>query len=906
MPLSSAHVPVRDTSPVLGSVGRHPLEVFFAPRSVAVIGASERPGSIGRTVLWNLMRSPFGGPVFPVSAKRANVLGVKAYATIAAVPEPIDLAVVVTPAKTVPGVIRECAAAGVNGAIVISAGFRESGAEGARLEQEILEIARAARMRIVGPNCLGMMCPVTGLNASFGGAMAHKGDVAFLSQSGALQTAILDWSLREKVGFSAFASLGSMLDVGWGDLIDYLDGDQRTRSILIYMESIGDARAFLSAAREVAPRKPIIVIKGGRTAQAARAAASHTGSLVGSDEVLTAAFRRTGVLRVDSLEDLFNMADTLGKQPRPRGRRLTILTNAGGPGVLATDALVSGKGELATLSPASAAKLDAFLPPQWSHANPIDILGDANPERYAKAMDVAGEEKESDGLLLIFTPQDMTDPTATAERLKSYARKYYDKPVLASWMGGAAMAAGRRILSDAGIPAFDYPDTAARIFNYMWKYTYNLRGLYETPTLAEEAAGAHEKAGEIVQAARAAGRTLLSELEAKRVLQAYGIPTVETRAAASVEEAVREAEALGYPVVLKLHSWTVTHKSDVGGVQLDLRDARAVREAFAAIRAGVPAKDFLGVTVQPMIRTGGYELIVGSSTDAQFGPVLLFGTGGVLVDVFQDHSLALPPLNTTLARRMMENTKIYPALGGVRGRKPVDLPGLEKLLVRFSQLVVEQRAIKEIDINPLLASPERLIALDARIVLHGSEVADGDLPTSAIRPYPTQYIGTIPSRSGEVVNIRPIRPEDEPKMVGFHQTLSESSVYSRYAGTLKFDTRVAHDRLARICFLDYDRQMALVAEYAPAGASSPVIAAVARLMRLPGTRDAEFALLVSDAVQGQGLGRALLERLFDVGRDWGLARIVAEILPDNLRMRKVCASLGFTFHGSTGATKELL
>ena len=886
---------------VLGGGARHPLELFFAPRSVAVIGASERAGSVGRTVLWNLVTHPFGGTVFPVNDKRGSVLGIKSYPSVAAVPEPIDLAVVVTPAPTVPGVIRECAAAGIRGAIVISAGFKEIGAEGARLEQEIIGIARAARMRLVGPNCLGIMCPGTGLNATFAGAMARKGDVAFLSQSGALQTAILDWSLRESVGFSALASLGSMLDVGWGDLIDYLDTDGRTKSILIYMESIGDARAFLSASREVSPRKPIIVIKGGRTAPAAYAAASHTGTLAGSDEVLTAAFRRTGVLRVDSIEDLFNMADALGKQPRPRGRRLTILTNAGGPGVLATDALVSGKGELATLSPGSLQKLDAFLPPQWSHANPIDILGDADPERYARALEIAGQEQESDGLLVILTPQDMTNPTATAERLRPSAHKLFDKPVLASWMGGLGTEGGRRILSDAGIPTFEYPDTAARIFNYMWKYTYNLGGLYETPTLAEEAAGAHEKAGEIIGAARAQGRTLLTELESKQTLQAYGIPTVETRAAASAGDAVREAASIGYPVVLKLNSRTITHKSDVGGVHLDLRDEAAVREAFAAIRGGVPAAAFEGVTVQPMIRAGGYELIVGSSVDPQFGPVLLFGTGGVLVEVFKDRSLALPPLNTTLARRMMEQTRIHAALGGVRGRASVDLAALEKLLVRFSQLVVEQRAIKEIDINPLLASPERLLALDARIVLHGSEVKDEDLPVSAIRPYPTRYLGTATMRTGEVVSIRPLRPEDEPKMVRFHQTLSEGSVHDRYAGILKLDTRVAHERLSRICFLDYDRQMALVAE----SAGPAEIVAVARLVRLPGTGDAEFALLVSDAVQGQGLGRALLARLFEVGRDWGLTRIVAEILPDNVRMRKVCTSLGFTFHGKTSATRVL-
>src|SRR3954471_4278035 len=631
---------------------RHPLEVFFSPRSVAVVGASDRAGSLGRRVLWNLLTSPFGGTVFPVNPERTPVLGVKSYASVAAIGEPVDLAVLVNPADTIPAAVRECAKAGVRGAIVVTAGFNTP--EGPALEAEILHIAREARMRLLGPHSLGMMCPHTGLNATFAGAMARKGNVAFLSQSGALQTAILDWSLQANVGFSAFVSLGSMLDVGWGDLIDYLDADGRTKSILIYMESVGDARAFLSAAREVALRKPIIVLKAGRSAQAARAAASHTGTMAGSDEVLTAAFRRSGVLRVDSIADLFYMADTLAKQPRPRGRRLSVVTNAGGPAVLATDALIAGGGELAQLSASALEKLDALLPAQWSHANPIDVLGDAGPERYARILEVAGDEKDSDGLLVILTPQDMTAPTATAERLAPYAHRRAEKPVLASWMGGLTVAAGRQLLSDAGIPTFRFPDTAVRIFNYMWQYTYNLRGLYETPSLLDEAAGAHERAREILDAAQSEGRTLLSELESKQVLEAYGIPAVETQLAASAQEAAAAADRLGYPVVAKLHSRTVTHKSDVGGVKLDLRSAAAVRQAFEEIRAAVPGSDFEGVTLQPMVRSPGYELIVGSSIDPQFGPVLLFGAGGILVEVFKDRSLALPPLNTTLARRMME------------------------------------------------------------------------------------------------------------------------------------------------------------------------------------------------------------------------------------------------------------
>lgn len=895
---------------LFGEGAAHPLDFFFRPRSVAVIGASERSGSVGRSVLWNLVSSPFGGTVFPVNDKHSNVLGIKAYPSVAALPEPVELALVVTPAKAVPDVIRECAAARMRGAVVISAGFKETGEEGARLEREVLEIARGARMRILGPNCLGVMNPSRGLNATFAGSMARPGSVAFLSQSGALQTAILDWSLEENIGFSAFVSLGSMVDVGWGDLIDYLGNDEHTRSILIYMESIGNARAFLSAAREVTLRKPIIVIKGGRTAQAARAAASHTGTLTGNDEVLTCALRRAGVVRVDTIADLFYMADTLGKQPRPLGPRLCIVSNAGGPGVLATDTLVRGGGDLAALSEDSRGRLDKALPPAWSGGNPIDILGDADPERYAQALEIAGEDKGVDGLLMILTPQDQTEPTLTAQRLKVYAHKYRSKPLLASWMGGAELAAGRRILADAGIPNFQYPDTAARIFNYMWRYSYNLRALYETPTLADPASVGGEQVAATIAAARGQGRTLLSELESKRVLQSYGIPTVDTRLAASADEAARQAEAIGFPVVLKLHSRTITHKTDVGGVHLNLWSLEAVRRAYAAIRERLEQEgrgtEFEGVTVQPMVQPGGYELILGSSIDPQFGPVLLFGTGGILVEAFDDHALALPPLNTTLARRMMEQTRIHQVLSGVRGRLPVDVAELEKLVVRFSQLVVEQRAIQEIEINPLSVSATRLVALDARIVLHPPELTEADLPLPAIPPYPTRYVEEVKLKSGAPLRVRPIRPEDEPKMVAFHRTLSEQSVYMRYAGVLKLDQRVAHERLSRMCFIDYDREMALVAERTRDDGDTQLLA-VARLRRLTGSGDAEFALLVSDALQGHGLGHILLTRLIEIGRDWGVQRIVAEILRDNVPMRRVCRDLGFSFEGGggTGATLAL-
>lgn len=888
------------TDPSHDLLAQPSLRRLFDPRSVAVIGATETAGSVGRTLLMNLITNPFGGVVYPVHPKRENVLGIKAYPSVLEVPGAVDLAVIATPSRVVPSVIRQCAEAGVKHAIIITAGFKEIGETGVALEAEVLEIARESAMRVVGPNCLGVMRPPSGLNATFAGAMARPGHVAFLSQSGALQTAILDWSLREHVGFSAFVSVGSMLDVGWGDLIQHFGRDPQTKSILIYMESIGDARSFLSAAREVALQKPIIVIKAGRTEEAARAAASHTGALAGSDAVLSAAFRRTGVVRVDHISDLFYMAEVTAKQPRPKGRRLSIVTNAGGPGVLATDALIQGGGTLADISDATKQKLDDILPSAWSHNNPVDVLGDADAERYVAAVETVQQDPESDGLLVILTPQDMTEPTQTAELMKREL-KDYGKPILASWMGGAEIEAGERILNRAGIPTFGFPDTAARIFNYMGRYSYNLRALYETPSLADDGDSAdHAAASAMIAEVRASGRAILTETESKQILAAYGIPIVETRKTKTVEEAVAAAEALGYPVVVKLDSEVITHKTDVGGVVLNLRDADAVREAFSGIESRVAALEskygagaFGGVSVQPMLDTReGYELILGSSPDAQFGPVLLFGAGGTLVEVFKDRALGLPPLNTTLARRMIEQTKIAQALEGVRGRDPVDMDALEALCVRFSQLVVEHPEIKEIDINPLFASADSLVALDGRVVLYPPEIADADLPRPAIRPYPRRYVEEWTGAKGETLTIRPIRPEDEPLLVDFHHRLSEESVYLRYASILKVNQRIAHERLARLCFIDYDREMALVAERVGSD-GEPEIVAVGRLIQLPHTRDAEFGMLIADDWQGQGLGSELLRRLIQVGRDENAERIVADILWENKPMQAVCRKLGF-------------
>jgi acetyltransferase len=777
---------IRTSAEAVVSERRPIVSAMFAPKSMALIGASEKPDSVGRALLENLQS--FRDRVFPISPSHATLLGQKAFPTIQDTPQEVDLAVIATPAATVPGIVAECAAAGVKCAVIISAGFKECGPAGAELEKQIL--ARRGKMRIIGPNCVGVMLPHIGLNATFTKPLALPGKIGFISQSGALCTAILDWSRSIQLGFSAFISIGSMADVNWGDLIDYLGDDPHTRSILLYMESVGDARSFLSAAREVALTKPIIAIKVGRTGAAAKAAASHTGALTGSDEVLDAAFRRVGVLRVDTIEELFGLAELLGKQPRPTGPRLAIVTNGGGPGVLATDALIECGGKLAELSGKTFGELNKLLPSHWSRANPVDILGDASPESYAKAVEIVARDENNDGLLVVLSPQSVTEPTQTAERLRAFA-KLQAKPVLASWLGGIGVRAGAEILDRAGIPTFEYPDAAARAFCAMWRYSHNLDALYETPELTATAGIDRSSAEQLINRTRRAQRTLLTEIDSKQLLAAYGIPTVETKIAKNADEAVELAEKIGGPVVVKIYSETITHKSDVGGVKLNLRGAAAVRRAYREIERAVAGvadhgaaisdrrhHKFLGVTVQPMIAHDGYELILGSSIDPQFGPVLLFGAGGYFVEVFKDRALGLPPLNRTLARRLMERTQIYSALKkGFRGRGPIDLAALEDLLVRFSQLVIEQRWIKEIDINPLLVSSQQIVALDARVVLHDPQTREADLPRSPIRPYPTEYV-TTQKIGGVEVTIRPIRPEDEPLMVNFHKTLSDRSVTS--------------------------------------------------------------------------------------------------------------------------------
>lgn len=891
----------KGTDPSQNYIERYaqPLDAIFLPQSVAVIGAKDDEGSVGKTIFSNLLSGGFKGRIYPINPKRSFVLGQKTYPTIASIPEQVDLAVIVTPAKTVPGLVAECVDAHVKGAIIISAGFKELGISGIALEQEILQHARKGKMPIIGPNCLGVMNPSWGLNATFAKGIALPGNLAFISQSGAMCTSVLDWSFKKEIGFSAFVSIGSMADVNWGHLIDYLGGDPQTESILLYMETIGDPRSFLSAAREISLEKPIIVIKAGRSQAAAQAAVSHTGSLAGSDEVFDIALERVGVLRVNSIADLFSMASVLARQAKPKGPHLAIVTNAGGPAVLATDAAVLNGAELAQLNHETIEKLNIFLPPAWSHGNPVDILGDASPQAYAKTIEVLAKDPQISGILAVLSPQDMTDPSGTAEMLKPFAH-LKEKPLFASWMGGDSVAEGVKILTQAGVSTFDYPDDAARTFAMMWHYSQTLKNQYEVALSkrGEENPAvevlSRNIAQELIDRALRENRTLLTEYESKKMLATYGIPIVETKVASTVEEAVKCANELGYPIVLKLHSDTITHKSDVGGVKLNLVNTEDVTKAFHEIEKSVNqiagAGHFGGVTVQRMVKKGGFELILGSTTDAQFGPVILFGTGGQFVEVFKDRALALPPLTPNLALQMMQKTKIYEALLGVRGIKAVDKELLARILVRFSQMIVENRRIKECDINPLVASSEEIIALDARIALYDPKE---EIPPLAIRPYPLDYTRSFNLKNGILVTLRPILPEDEEKMVLFHKELSENSVRQRYFEFMSLNDRIAHERLLRICFNDYDREIGLIAEVNDPTVEKGRVAGVARLSKIPGTQYAQLKLTIVDAFHNMGLGTELIKQLIAVGKAEKLKELYAYILSENEGMIHICQKLGF-------------
>ncbi|MCR9232629.1 MAG: bifunctional acetate--CoA ligase family protein/GNAT family N-acetyltransferase [bacterium] len=866
------------------------LDKIFHPRSVTVIGASQRPLSVGHTVFHNLLAGGFEGPVYPVNPKHERLGDHACYAQVADLPGKVDLAVICTPAVTIPDLIDQCGQAGIRGIVILSAGFRETGPEGKELELQVRRRAHQySGMRIIGPNCLGIMAPYSKLNASFATDMPLTGNVAFISQSGALCTSILDWSLQERIGFSHFVSVGNTLDVGMADLIDYFALDPHTSSIILYVESIAQARLFMSAARAFTQKKPIIAYKAGRFTASAKAATSHTGAMAGVDAVYEAAFARAGIVRVFDLDDLFDCAELLARHKPPRGDRLAIVTNAGGPGVMATDALLERKGVMAEISQETIEQLNEFLPVAWSHGNPLDVIGDATPERFGRTVEIVLKDPQVDGVLVALSPQAMTDPTGAAEAVIAAARTS-SKPVLTAWMGGGKVQEGIARLNQAGIPTYTTPEQAVRAFMYLVTYARNLQFLNETPrAVPMNLTLDRARLQELAQVALQQGKSTLSERMSKQLLEAYGIPVSQTVVACSPEEAAARADELGYPVVLKIYSDDITHKSDVGGVELGIASHQKVHEAYARMMQRVaerrPEAHVQGVTVQPMYAEAeGHELIVGAKRDPVFGVVLLIGAGGTTAELYQDRSLELPPLNERLARRALESLRSWPLLNGYRGHAPVDLDRLIEVLIRLSYFVADFPEILELDVNPLLVSPDQVVALDARIIVDLETQPGTSRPYShlAIRPYPKEFSRTVTLKDGTQVLLRPIKPEDEDMWHGLLNSCSPETIRSRFRYSFHGTT---HDMAARFCFIDYDREIAIVAELEVEGESR--ILGVGRLIADADHQEAEYAVLVSDEWHGQGLGSILTDYCLEVCRRWGIKRVVAETAADNRRMLNV-------------------
>ena len=871
-------------------VGTENLDKIFNPQRIAVIGASDRENSVGFRLLRNLIGVGYKGVVYPVNPFRPTVQGITAYPNIKRIPRQVDLALIATPAHTVPQIVEECGTAGVSGVIIISAGFKEAGKEGKSLEKQILKHKNRYNMRIVGPNSLGVMRPRIKLNASFANKPANSGKIAFISQSAALCASVLDWASEAHVGFSAVVSVGSMLDVDFGDLIDYFGTDTHTASIVLYVESIKNPRKFLSATRGFARAKPIVLVKAGRFRESAKAALSHTGALCGEDTIYDAAFRRAGVVRVEAIDDLFNCAEALAMQPNPKGPKLTIITNAGGPGIMATDFLVAKNGKLSPLSRETIQALNSVLPSYCSILNPIDILEEAPADRFRKVMEICFKDPNSDGFLIIYTPQGAADPVETANIIVELSRQT-KKPVLSSLMGGDSCWEARRILQKNRIPTFTTPEQAVSTFMYMHIYTKNLELLYETPEEFPAGISAPRFLGEILGKISKERRRVLNPLESLRFLEEYKIPTVKTLFAKTPEEAVTVASNLGYPVVLKALSPQIIHKSRAEGVVLNLWSPAQVKESFKELAERVrkyePQAEFQGVIIQPMIQNKKCEILIGSKKDSDFGSVIVFGAGGTIVELLKDIGIGFPPLNQVLARRLMEKTAIYKLL---ESNKYPTSTKLEEILVKFSQLLVHFPEIKELDINPIIVSENDAVAVDARIVVDTDRNLKKIQPRGhlVIAPYPMRYIAKWKLNDGTPVILRPIKPEDETLFRELFQSLSEETMRFRFFQVMR---DMSHETLTRYCNIDYDREIALVAETRK---DKRRIIGVVRLILEPGRRRGEFAVVVGDQWQGLGLGSKLVDSIIEIGKDMGLKTIGADILSRNFRAIHLCTKKGFT------------
>lgn len=881
------------------------LDKVFNPKSIAVVGASDKEGSVGRTLMTNLTNG-YKGEVYPVNPNRDSVLGIEAFPSVKKISNHVDLAIIATPAPTVPDIVKECGEAEIPALIIISAGFSETGQEGKKLEEKILEKKQKYGMRILGPNCLGIIRPSINLNATFVNQMPEKGIIALISQSGALASSILDWSISVHIGFSGFVSLGNMLDINFGDLIDYFGKDPETRSILMYVESIKDARNFMSASRGFARTKPIVAVKPGKYAESAEAVASHTGSLAGENMVYDAAFKRVGVTRVGEIEDLFNCSEVLAERALPKGPNIAIITNAGGPGIMATDALLDRGGKLASLTDETIKNLEEILSSHANKFNPIDVLGDTDAERYRKSVEICLKDKNVDGVLVIYTPQGRALSEDVAQAIVDLS-KDTRKPILTSLLGGEKVQKGREILRGHNIPTYSTPEQAVKTYISMYHYARNLELLYQTPEelpVDRIPPKYHLKA--MIKRIAREGREILTESESKKFLQTYDIPIAETHVAESPKIAADIAFRIGFPVVLKVHSPDITHKSDVGGVVLNLNSKSEIKDAFEEIVSRAkehdPSAEINGVTVQKMVKDVDYELILGSKKDSLFGPVILFGRGGTGVEIYRDTSIGFPPLNQVLARRLMEETKVYEILRGYRNKPPANLRLLEEHLVRFSQLTIDFPEVKEIDINPLAVVGDRFLALDARIII------DKDLALSkiephehlVIEPYPRKYVEEWRLNDGRPVILRPIKSEDEPLEFELFDTFSEETFTYRFFGPMR---KITHKDMVRFTNIDYRREMAIIGELTENGKRKMI--GVGRLIIDPGGDTGEFAVVVGDPWHGLGLGTKLVDSIIGVAEDKKLKSIYGIALGYNTRMLNLCRKMGFQIEDEDVDTKKV-
>ncbi len=875
-------------------MGQYNLDRIFKPRHIAVVGASEKAGTIGNALMKNLMDGGFSGKLLPVNPKYKTIHGHECFGSVSALETGADLAIIATPIHTVSDIVTECVGKKVGGAIIISSGGKEIGEQGREIEEKIRQTAYAGGLRIVGPNCLGIIRPSVNLNASFASEMPVSGNLAFVSQSGAICTAILDLAFKEHIGFSHFVSTGSMLDVDFGDMIDYLGNDPSAKSILLYIESLTNFRKFMSAARSVSRIKPIIVLKSGRSAAGAKAAASHTGAMAGEDAVYDAAFKRAGIVRVDTIQELFDCAELMSKQPRPRGPRLAILTNGGGPGVMATDTLGRYGQEPAPLDPETIKAFDSFLPSFWSRNNPIDILGDASPERFRRSLEVCFHSENLDGVLVILAPQALTPPLAVAETLVA-VMKDRQYPVFTCWMGGKSISRAVELLNEAGIPTYDTPERAVRAFLYMVEYARNLETLLEIPPkMTRHLMFDLDKAGKLLTGATA--HEFMPESDSKELLTAYGLPVIRTEIAKTAAQASAIGKEMGYPVVMKIHSPDITHKTEVRGIRLDLRSDADVCEAYGQILSSArefrPEARIEGVTIQPYFSNPDFEILLGAKRDPSFGPVILFGMGGIYTEVLKDRALGLPPMNRLLARRIMQETKVYTLLQGYRNRPAADMEQLEEMIVRLSQLLIDFPEIAELDMNPVLIKDGKPVAVDARILVSPSEKSS---PLHlVISPYPEEDEAHMVSADGLRIFIRPVRPEDAPLFTDLFKVLSPTTIYHRFFGALK---ELNPEMLARFTQIDYDREIALVAidedDDTDADSQTGRMLGVARIIGDPDGKTGEFAVLVGDAWQGSGIGSSLLEKCLSIAEKRGFETVHGIVLQENRNMLALGKKLGF-------------